>query len=50
MQHSYGYDSQEGARFQGIETCCQIRQIKPVWMPEKISKPFVKKEKIETLE
>ena len=25
-------------------------KIKPAWMPEKISKPFVKKERIETIE
>jgi len=28
----------------------KIPENKPAWMPEKISKPFVKKEKIETIE
>jgi hypothetical protein len=36
--------------FKGWKETVKAPEIKPAWMPEKISKPFVKKEKIEKLE
>ena len=36
--------------FKGWKEIVKAPENKPSWMPEKISKPFVKKEKIETIE
>ena len=36
--------------FKGWKEIVKAPENQPSWMPEKISKPFVKKEKIETLE
>jgi hypothetical protein len=36
--------------FKGWKEIVNAPENKPSWMPDKISKPFVKKEKIETLE
>jgi hypothetical protein len=36
--------------FKGWKKIVKAPENRPSWMPEKISKPFVKKEKIETLE
>jgi Non-histone chromosomal protein MC1 len=36
--------------FKAWKQLVKAPKIKPAWMPEKISKPFVKKEKIEKLE
>jgi hypothetical protein len=36
--------------FKGWKEVVKAPENKPSWMPEKISKPFVKKEKIETIE
>jgi hypothetical protein len=36
--------------FKGWKEIVKAPEKRPSWMPEKISKPFVKKEKIETIE
>jgi hypothetical protein len=36
--------------FKGWKEIVKAPENRPSWMPEKISKPFVKKEKIETIE
>jgi hypothetical protein len=36
--------------FKAWKQLVEAPKTKPSWMPEKISKPFVKKEKIETIE
>jgi hypothetical protein len=36
--------------FKAWKQVVKAPKIKPEWMPDKISKPFVKKEKIETIE
>jgi hypothetical protein len=36
--------------FKGWKEIVKAPENRPSWMPEKISKPFVKKEKVETLE
>jgi Non-histone chromosomal protein MC1 len=36
--------------FKAWKQVVKAPKIKPAWMPEKISKPFVKKERIETIE
>ena len=36
--------------FKGWKELIDAPKNKPAWMPEKINKPFVKKEKVETLE
>ena len=36
--------------FKGWKEIVKAPENRPAWMPEKISKPFVKKEKIETIE
>jgi hypothetical protein len=36
--------------FKAWKQIVKAPKIKPAWMPEKISKPFVKKEKIENIE
>jgi len=36
--------------FKAWKAIVKAPKIKPAWMPEKISKPFVKKERIEKIE
>ena len=36
--------------FKGWKETIKAPENRPSWMPEKINKPFVKKEKIETIE
>lgn len=42
---SQGTWDQEGTHFQGMETNFKAPENRPSWMPEKINKSFVKKEK-----